>query len=99
MSVDSARQFIDQIDQDAALQSAVGAPASVNLSEIGIAHGYEFTQEELHEELRQRWQMKQPEDSGSARADVLRAVPDILQLEDQRRDRAPRRNSPTEVSS
>lgn len=56
-----AKAFIDQVDTNKAMQNQL-QQAAANFVEVGKQHGYHFTQEELHDELRRRWEISKPKD-------------------------------------
>jgi predicted ribosomally synthesized peptide with nif11-like leader len=61
MADNGAKEFLDKIDKDPVLQSKL-QDATANFVELGKQHGFKFTQEELHDELRQRWNISKPKD-------------------------------------
>ena len=61
MSKADAKKFLDSVDQSSNLQSRLEEHRS-KIADIAAEHGYEFTAEELHDELRNRWQVSKPKD-------------------------------------
>lgn len=61
MSLEDAKKFLDQVDQSSALQQRLQEHKG-QLVSIGQEHGFSFTQDELHDELRDRWAVSKPKD-------------------------------------
>ena len=59
MAADDAKKFLDAIDNDPELQQKL-KEHHANLVRMGKEQGFEFTQSELHEHLRQRWGVTKP---------------------------------------
>lgn len=60
-STNQAKAFLDQIDTNPDLQSAL-QETQANFVKLGAQHGFNFTSEELHEELRKRWDINKAKD-------------------------------------
>ncbi len=56
-----AQEFLAKIDKDPELQAQM-QEAQANIIEIGKQHGFDFTADELHDELRKRWEISKPKD-------------------------------------
>ncbi len=56
-----AHEFLAKIDKDPELQAKMQA-AQANIIEIGKQNGFNFTLDELHDELRKRWEISKPKD-------------------------------------
>ncbi len=56
-----AQEFLAKIDQDPALQAEM-QKAQANIVEIGKQNGFTFSLDELHDELRKRWEITKPKD-------------------------------------
>ncbi len=61
MPAEHAKSFIDQVNQDPDLQKEL-QEAKAKLVEIAQGKGYNFTQDELHDELRRRWDVSKSKD-------------------------------------
>ena len=59
MASDDAAKFLDKVDQDSELQDQL-REHQANLVKLGQEHGFEFTQQELHAHLRDRWGVTKP---------------------------------------
>ena len=56
-----AHEFLAKIDKDPKLQAEM-QEAQANILEIAKQHGFVFTLDELHDELRKRWEISKPKD-------------------------------------
>lgn len=61
MSEANAEKFLDKAKNDSALQDELQNQRSKFMA-TAKQHGYEFTQEELHNVLKKRWAVKKPHD-------------------------------------
>ena len=61
MSTNDAKKFLDEVNKDPNLQKKLQDHQG-QLANIGKDHGFNFTQAELQEELRERWAVSKPKD-------------------------------------
>lgn len=61
MSAADAKKFIDMVNQDPALQQQVQQVKGA-LVDLAQKNGLSLTTEELHDELRGRWEVDKPKD-------------------------------------
>ena len=60
-SSNSAKDFLNAVDSNPALQNQL-QQAQANIVKLGAEHGYDFTLDDLHNELRDRWAIEKPAD-------------------------------------
>ncbi len=61
MATGDVRRFLDQVDSNPALQETL-MQAQGQFVQAGKDRGFDFTAEDLHDELRQRWGINKPMD-------------------------------------
>jgi predicted ribosomally synthesized peptide with nif11-like leader len=61
MAAQDATKFVEALKTNTAMQNDV-EEARNRMVEVGKKHGYNFTQDELHDELRQRWGVTKAKD-------------------------------------
>lgn len=61
MSVEHAKKYLDNVLQDPNLQKEL-PDVHGQLTQLGKKHGYNFSSDELKDELRRRWQEKDEND-------------------------------------
>ena len=61
MAAEDAKKFLDHVSQNPDVQAKV-QDARAHLVNLGQEHGYDFSQEDLHDELRRRWGVTKPKD-------------------------------------
>ncbi len=61
MATEDVKKFLDRVNREPEVQKKL-QEAQARFVEIGKEHGYDFTKEELHGELRQRWGITKAKD-------------------------------------
>lgn len=61
MSMEDAKKFLDEVNNSPALQKKLQDHQG-QLAAIAKEHGFDITQTELQDELRERWAVSKPKD-------------------------------------
>ena len=59
MAADDAKRFLDHVDRDSALQAKM-KEAHASFVQVAKDNGYDVSQADLHEQMRERWGIEKP---------------------------------------